>query len=400
MTLKEKTKRLYFDNPYQVEFKATVIGRETHQDLPALLLDQTCFYPESGGQPSDMGSINGVEVVDVVEKDEKILHVMRDDVTSDQVQGLIDWVTRFDHMQQHAGQHVLSQSFYALFNAETVSFHLGKGTSSVEIGMPDIKEEELENVEKLANEVVFQDEEICTYITSEDLIETIPLRKHPQKTGHIRVVQISDFDYSACGGTHPRRTGEIGLIKILKWERIRGNLRFEFVCGHRALRDYSVRNRILRETSLRFSVGESELLDSVDKLFSEFKAQRKQMRDVQQSLLKYEAQEFVQSAEGKIIKHVFVQKAPDQMRQLSLNIIKSGEFVVLFGTEYEGRVHLIFARSEDLEPDLRELVPVISPLIEGRGGGRPSLVEIAGNRSGNLKQALEKAHQFIMDRLG
>lgn len=393
------TKRLYFDNPYQVEFEATVIGREWYQDRPALILDQTCFYPESGGQPADRGSINGVEIVGVIEDQNKILHVLRDEVTADKVRGIIHWETRFDHMQQHAGQHILSQSFHALFNAKTLSFHLGKLTSTVEIEMKEISEDEVEKVEKLANEVVFQDEEICTYITPEDMVKNVPLRKPPQKEGHIRVVQISDFDYSACGGTHPQKTGEIGLIKILKWDRIRSNLRFEFVCGKRALSDYSMRNRVLREVTIRFSAGEGDVMTSIDKLFAEYKDLKKNYRKSQDDLIRYEAQNIVQKTKERIIVQTYINKAPDQLRNLSLNIIHSGEYVTLFGTKLEGRVHLILACSEGLGVDMRELIPLVSPLIEGKGGGRPTLIELAGTKSENLQAALDKARQAIELRL-
>jgi len=399
MSDQKKTRRLYFDNAYQVEFKAKVTGREPYKGRPALRLDQTCFYPESGGQPADKGSLNGVEVVDVVEEEEKILHVLKKEMTAEQVLGIIDWETRFDHMQQHAGQHILSQSFYALLGAETVSFHLGKVTSTVEIDKQEIKEEDVEKIERLANEIVFRNEEICTYIASKEEIAAVPLRRPPKKEGHIRVVQISDFDYSACGGTHPERTGEIGLIKILKWERIRNHLRFEFVCGHRSLRDYSARHRVLREVALLFTVGESELPSSVQKLFSELKSQKKRLGKVQQKLLRYEALDLIQNAQGRIIRHVFADRSPDQLRQLALNIINSGSYVVLFGVCFEGRARLIFARSGDLEPDLREVVPEISPIIDGRGGGRPSLIEISGTQTGALEKALEKAFEIIENKI-
>ncbi|MFC2165178.1 DHHA1 domain-containing protein [Acidobacteriota bacterium] len=395
----ETTKRLYYNNPYQVEFEAMVIGRELHQDRPALILDQTCFYPESGGQPADRGSINGVEVVDVVEDQDEILHVLRDEVVADKVRGIIDWKTRFDHMQQHSGQHILSQCFHALFDAKTVSFHLGKSASTVEIEMKDITENEVEKVESLANEVVFQNEEICTYITPKEMVKTVPLRKPSQKDGNIRVVQISDFDYSACGGTHPQKTGEIGLIKIIKWDRIRGNLRFEFVCGQRALSDYSLRNRILREVAIRFTVGEGNVMTSIDRLFAEHKDLKKKYRKLQDDLIRYEALEIIQKADTKIIVQTYTDKSPDQLRNLSLNIIRSGEYVTLFGTKLEGRVHLILACSESLGIDMRELIPLVSPLIEGKGGGRSTLIELAGTKSENLQAALDKAAQTIGVRL-
>jgi len=393
--MKYETKRLYFDNPYQVEFKARVVGREAHGTKSVLILDQTCFYPESGGQPADKGRINGVDVLDVLEKDTHILHVMKSEVESDEVSGIIEWETRFDHMQQHSGQHILSQCFDTLFDAKTLSFHLGEKSSTVEIDMRDITEDEVEKVETLANEIVFQDEEICTYITPEDMIDKVPLRKPPQKTGHIRVVQISDFDYSACGGTHPNKTGEIGLIKILKWERIRNNLRFEFVCGRRALFDYGIKNRIIREVAVRFNVGESELVGTIDKMISELKDQRRQLKKTQEKCLEIEAREIQRHAEDMVIKKIFNRRPPDEIRSLALSIIRNGIYIVLFGSDLEDRVHLVLASSESLGRDMRELLPVISPLIDGKGGGRSSLVEITGHDKKKLQLALDKASDFL-----
>ena len=389
------TKRLYFDNPYQVEFKANVIGREVYEKKPALVLDQTCFYPESGGQLADKGRINGVEVLDVLEKDAKILHVMRSEVESDKVNGVIEWGTRFDHMQQHSGQHILSQCFDTLFDAKTLSFHLGLRASTVEIDKRDITEDEVDKVETLANDIVFQDEGIFTYITPEEMIDKVPLRKPPQKKGHIRVVQISDFDYSACGGTHPNKTGEIGLIKILKWERIRNNLRFEFVCGRRALIDYGIKNRIIREVAIKFNVGEGDLVGSIDKLIVDLKDQRRRLRKAQEKILDIEAKEIMKNAKGDVIKEVFTGRPPDEIRFLALSIIRSGKYVVLFGTNLQDRVHLVLACSESLERDMRDLIPVVSPLIGGKGGGRPTLVEIAGQKEENLKLALDKVSEFF-----
>jgi alanyl-tRNA synthetase len=393
--MKQGTKRLYYDNPYQVEFKANVIGRKTFENKPALILDQTCFYPESGGQPADKGRINGVKILDVLEKGSEILHIMQSEVMSDQVNGVIEWETRFDHMQQHSGQHILSQCFDTLFDAKTLSFHLGLKASTIEIDLRDITEDEVEKVETLANEVVFQDEEICTYITPEEMIEQVPLRKPPQKTGHIRVVQISDFDYSACGGTHPNKTGEIGLIKILRWDRIRGNLRFEFVCGRRALIDYGIKNRIIRDVAVKFNVGEGELVGSIDKMIAEIKDLRKQMKKTQERILDIEAQEIMKNAEGGLIKKIFTGKSPEEVRILALSIIRNGDYIVLFGTNLQDRVHLVLASSEKLERDMRDIVPVVSPLIGGRGGGRPTLVEIAGPKKENLERALNKASEFL-----
>ncbi|TEU08998.1 MAG: alanyl-tRNA editing protein, partial [Candidatus Aminicenantes bacterium] len=203
--MKEGTKRLYLESPYKVEFKAQVVEKVIWEQKPALILDQTCFYPKSGGQPCDKGTINEVEVLKVLEDEARIIHLLAEDISSDKVTGKIEWQTRFDHMQQHSGQHILSQSFHELLGAETLSFHLGEAISSVEMDLRKISEEEVENVERRANEIVFQDREIKCYFIPEEKIESVPLRRPPKKKGLIRVVEVSDFDFSACGGTHVRR---------------------------------------------------------------------------------------------------------------------------------------------------------------------------------------------------
>jgi alanyl-tRNA synthetase len=398
--MKEGTKRLYLESPYKVEFEAQVVEKVIWEQKPALILDQTCFYPESGGQPCDKGIINGIEVIKVLEDEARIIHLLAEDMSSAKVTGKIEWQTRFDHMQQHSGQHILSQSFHELLGAETLSFHLGEAISSVEMDLRKISEEEVENVERRANEIVFQDREIKCYFIPEEKIESVPLRRPPKKKGLIRVVEVLDFDFSACGGTHVRRAGEIGLIKILKLERIRNNIRFEFICGQRTLEDYLWKNRILHELSTRFTVNEGEILNTVEKLSSDLKSQKRKGKKMQEKIAQYEAQEIIQEAKGRIIKEIFVDKTPEEARFLAINIIRKGDFIVLFGLKGEERGHLILACSENINIDMREIVPLVSPLIKGKGGGRPSLVEIAGEEIENLEQALEKAFAFIKKKMG
>lgn len=391
----KETKRLYFDDPYQTEFEAQVIEHFEQERKIVLVLDQTCFYPESGGQPADKGTLNGVEVADVKEEDSKILHFLERDIAATGVRGKIHWEIRFDHMQQHTGQHILSQSFYELLRAETLSFHLGEKTSTVEIGVERISERDAERVELRANEVVFEDRPVKTYFLSEDELEKIPLRKPPEKIGSIRVVEVNGFDYSACGGTHCRRTGEVGMIKITKWERIRNNLRFEFVCGKRALRDYALKNILLHRLSLRFSAGEERLESSVENLFSELKSLRKTIKNLEEKIIHYEAAEIVQKAEGKIIEKIFERRPLEEVKFLALQIIRSGDFIVLFGLKGEARNHLVLARSESFSFDWREIVPSLCDLLRGKGGGSPSLVEMAAEKETDIRPALAKALDFV-----
>ena len=398
--MKQEAKRLYYENSYQVEFEAEVVERKNIEGKPALVLDQTCFYPESGGQPDDRGVINGIKVVRVLEEEEKVIHVLEENISSDRVKGRVDWQRRFDHMQQHSGQHILSQSFYELLKAETLSFHLGESVSTVEIDLRKADDEEVERVEHRANEVIFEDREIKSYFVPEEKILTIPLRKAPQKKGEIRIVEVSGFDHSACGGTHVRRAGEIGLIKILVWERIRDNVRFEFACGRRAVEDYAHKNKMMRQLSNRFTVPEREVFASVEKIFSDLKSQRKRIRKLEEEVVRYEALEIVRQTRERVIRKIFRDKTAEQVKFLALNIIRQGSFVVIFGLKEEQRGHLVFARSGSINIDLRELLPLVSPLVKGKGGGQPSLVEIAAELPEDLETALKKAEEFIRKKSG
>jgi alanyl-tRNA synthetase len=397
--MRDETKKLYFDDPYQVEFNSKVVKTFSHNNQPALILEQTCFYPESGGQPSDRGTINGIDVKSVFEEDGIIVHLLSQLETTDEIHGMVDWETRFDHMQQHAGQHILSQSFYERIRGETVSFHMGTESSTVEIDVRKISGQALEEVEKLSNSIVFQNKEIKSYFVSEDQIMNVPLRGLPKKSGRIRVVEVSGFDYTACGGTHPKRTGEIGIIKILKQERIRNNSRFEFVCGNRALRDYIAKNKILSQAATRFSVPEKEVPRAVEKLFSDFQTLKKSHKKIQQKLSRVVAQDIIREAKDKFIYHIFTDKTPEELRFLALNIIETHGLVVLLGLKKDKKVHVILARSDDCDIDLRKLVAIVADLINGKGGGRPALVEIVGDNPQNLSTAVDKAKRILSEKM-
>jgi len=396
----EETTRLYLEDPYRTEFEARVVERLTHEQSPAVVLDQTLFYPESGGQPADWGQLDETEVVHVLEQDEKILHVLDKPIASDHVRGKIDWTRRFDHMQQHTGQHILSQSFHELFEAETLAFHLGEAASVLEIDLREIDEAGVESVEMRANAIVQEGREIKSYFIQEDKAHEIPLRKPPKKRGELRIVEVSEYDYSACGGTHLRRSGEVGLIKISRWERIRNNIRFEFLCGRRALEDYIRKSSALRQLSLLLTAHEQDTPGAVEKMMAELKTERKKTRQLQQKYLEYEAQAVIQKSEGRIIKAVLSGRGRDEVRMLALNIIRAAPFVVVYGLKDEKGAHLVLARSETIDIDLREFVPNLSSILKGKGGGSASLVEVAGQEKGQLEQAIEKAIELIKTKIG
>jgi alanyl-tRNA synthetase len=391
----ENTKCLYFEDPYRIEFEARVIHRLSLEGNPAVVLDQTCFYPEGGGQPADKGTLEEISVIHVLERDGQVVHVLEKEISSETVRGKIDWDVRFDHMQQHAGQHVLSQCFVQLFDASTRSFHLGEKISTLEVDMRNISENETEQVEKHANKIVFQNRNIESCFYNEEDISEVQLRRPTKKKGNIRVVAISEFDQTACGGTHPSATGEIGMIKILKWDKIRNNVRLEFICGNRALEDYIRKHRDLRELSNRLTVDDSEVMASFEKLVSDLKSQKKINRRMLERIIQFEAAEIINAVDGKIVKKIFFDRAQEEIRQLALTIMREEERVVLFGLDAGERCHVFLACSEKIGIDMRELVPVISPMIQGRGGGRPSFVELSGENKKGLEKALDKAQRFI-----
>lgn len=396
------TKKLYHEDAYLTEFDAKVIERREIEGRPAVVLDRTAFYPEAGGQSSDRGTINGVEVIDVADAEGTILHILAAQLEAEAVHGIVDLARRFDRMQQHSGQHILSQAFYEVVKGATLSFHIGDEVSSLEIGVAKISDADLGRVEARANAVVFEDLEIKTYFVPEEEIGTVPLRKPPKKgeDGLIRVVEVDRFDHSACGGTHCRRAGEIGLIKVIKWEKIRGNLRFEFVCGGRALRDYQEKNRIARHAAAAFSVAERDVPAAIDKTQAEVKALKKRARRLEERVAAFEAGLMAREATGKVIQAVFEDRSPEETRFLALNIIRQGEFAVLFAAPGEGRSHIILAASEALGFDARTLVPVIAGVLESKGGGSPSLVELVTSETGKVGAALDAARLSLKNDRG
>lgn len=390
-----ETRRLYFDDACLLEFEAEVVERREHEGHPAVVLDRTAFYPESGGQPWDRGTLGGVPVLQVLDLDGTILHVLDGPAPEGPVHGAVDRAVRFDHMQQHTGQHVLSQAFWELVKGETRSFHMGPDLSTLEIGLPKIGDADCDRVEDRANAVVWEDREVKTYFVPEERIGEVPLRRPPKKQGLLRVVEVDGFDYSACGGTHVRRTGEIGLIRLGGVEKIRGNLRFEFLCGGRALRDYRAKDRTVRKLAASFSCAAADVGGQIERISAEGKALKKRARRLEERLAAFEAAEIVRGAPGRVIAGVLEDKTPEEARFLALNIVRSGDFAVAYGAAGETQGHVILARAESLKADLRQAMPAVAAVVPVKGGGGPSLVELVTADKGRLGEAVGAAARWL-----
>ena len=326
-----------------------------------------------------------------------ILHVLASELPAGTVRGRIDGSLRADHRQQHTGQHVLSQAFWELLKGETLSFHMGPEISTLEIGLKSIGDAECDRVEDRANAVVREDREVKTYFVPEERIGEVPLRKPPKKQGLLRVVEVDGFDYSACGGTHVRRTGEIGLIKLGATEKIRGNLRFDFLCGERALRDYRAKDRAGRRLAASFSCAPGDTPAQVEKLAAEHRALKKRARGLGERLAAFESEEIVRAAGGRVVAGILDDRTPEEARALALAVVRRGELAVAYGAAGESQGHLILARSENLKADLRQLVPVVAAVVPVKGGGGPSLVELVTAEPARLREAVDAAAAWLRE---
>ena len=394
--------RLYYADPYLTRFEARVVERLTWEGRPAVVLDRTAFYPTSGGQPADRGTLSGVGVVDVVVRDEDgaILHLLEGDRLPDQVTGEIDWARRFDHMQQHTGQHLLSAACERLLDADTVSFHLGAEVSTIDLNRPRIPSEAIEEVEDLVNRVIWEDRPVTTRFVPADEVAGLPLRRPPQVEGPIRLVEVADFDLNPCGGTHVARTGEIGLLKVLRLDYRGEETRVEFVCGGRALRDYRRKNRIVHRLSSMLTVGQDELEEAIARLQESLKAARRELRAVREELAEGLAERLLRSAppgSPRIVWAVLEGYEPADLRSLAQRMIATPDTVVLLAAVRE-RTHLCVARSEGLEVDAPTLLRSVCDLLGGKGGGRPHFAQ--GSAPTTDRRQVEDALRRTASALG
>src|SRR5690606_3726357 len=345
------TQRLYYSDSYTTVFDARCIERTAVNSAPAVVLDRSYFYPTSGGQPHDTGTLNGIPVIDVVvrEGDGAVLHVLERPLDADEVHGEIDWARRFDYMQHHTGQHILSQAFVRLAEAETVGFHMSADSITIDLDTPALDAALLERVETLANQIVFEDRPVRAWFPDEAELAELVLRKTPEVEGRLRVVEVADFDLNACGGTHVARTGAVGLIKILRTERRGDTLRVEFRCGGRALADYRSRHAVLSELSTALTTGYLEVPAVVEKLREENQSLRKELRAARSALLEGEAGRLRAEAPDNgafaLITHIAQDGDPQAARELVQKLAAYPQTIVLCGVPGD-KAQIIAARSE------------------------------------------------------
>ncbi len=377
------TTRLYYQEPYRTRFEAVVTACETAGDRPQVLLDQTAFYPTSGGQPFDIGTLGDVRVVDVIDRDDgEIAHVVdRRLEVGARVSGVVDWSRRFDHMQQHTGQHVLSAALDRLFNARTESFHLGTIASTIDLGR-EVSAPEIAAAEDEANRVVWEDRPVAIRFATAEEAASLPLRKEPVRDGSLRLIEIENFDLSACGGTHVARTGAIGLIAIVGVEKFRSGTRVEFLCGGRALVRFRTWRDAFAATQKYLSVAPPELAAGVERLQSDAKALQRAIRGLQEQLAVHEASALVARAEqaGDRVLVVEALEGWDAAGLKSLAAAASAaeprSAIALFSASSPALV--VVARGKDAGVDASATLKALVVKFGGKGGGKADLAQGGG----------------------
>ena len=413
------TERLYRDDPYLLEFDAAVVARRRHEERPAVVLDRTAFYAESGGQPWDTGTLGGAGVVAVIEEDGEILHVLDAEVADDRVHGRVDGRRRLDHMQQHHGQHLLSRALVEAASARTLSFHLGADEVTIDLDR-HVSDDEMRQAEARANEIVWQARPVSVREVTrreaesllaggigrlhggpapDDRAQNRSARALEEAGDKIRLIEAEGFDLQACSGTHPRTTAEVGVVLVVGHERYKGGSRIRFVCGHRALAAMHRRQRVLDEVGAAFSSGLEGLPEAVRRMLDQLRESERRGRDLLDRAMEGEARRLLAEVEAvpAVVARAYDGWPAADLRALATHLVALVPCVALLGSR-AGKAYLVFAQSEGLPHDVPALLREALALVGGRGGGRGNLAQGGGDRIEGLDDALAKAEQTVRAR--
>ena len=394
------TDRLYYRDSFLTEFDARVLSSTPSGSRHIVRLDRTAFYPDSGGQPFDTGRLGSAAVLEVSEDDSgEILHFTDAPLPEGPVHGTIDWPRRFDHMQQHSGQHLLSAIFIELFGYKTVSFHLGREASAIDLAAPAIPPGQLARVEQRVNEIIFDDRPLHIRFGTREELAAAGVRKEVQRDGILRAIEIEGVELQPCGGTHVSRTGQIGLTLLRKCEKQKGNWRVEFVCGARSLAVAREDRRLLLESARTLGGAPADLPSLVARAAEDRRALDRQRKDLQSRLAAFEARALWDEAAAcdapRVIRRVLDAAEPDYLRLLATRIVECGPAVALLAALPGG--HVVFAQSPGLPGDVSALLRQTLSAHGGKGGGTPGFAQgscpdpaLPGRLEGILESAAQR----------
>ncbi|MBQ2955447.1 MAG: hypothetical protein IJE08_03200 [Clostridia bacterium] len=380
------TERLYYDQTYLTKFSAEVTAVREKDGKTEITLNQSAFYPTSGGQPYDTGVIGGAKVEDVyVAPDGEVRHVIDGKLNAgDAVDCEIDWARRFDHMQQHAGEHMLAGAVYRLYGGNTIGLHLGADMSTIDVTMPDgsthLTEEQIYALEMDVNEQIHQDVPIKCWFPDEEELNALPLRKAPTVKEHVRIVAIGDKEMVACGGTHPSSAGQIGMVKIVDARPAKGKMRLGFVCGMRAFKDYQMRMKVSDQSAEMFSTKVEKLPEAIARMQENISALQRELNALRREQALQQVAGLMENAKeiggAKLVCGTLPALTPDALRELASGLIEKGGVIALLASPKDGGGYLtLFARSADVSCDVGKLLRQASTACGGKGGGKPDFAQ-------------------------
>lgn len=383
------TDRLYYDDAYLTEFDAIVLACRKNGEHYDVLLDRSAFYPTSGGQPYDTGTLGDARVIDVNVEDGEVWHTVTQPLpVGDSVHGRIDWPRRSDHMQQHAGDHMIASALHRLMGGVTIGLHISDEVSTIDVSMPGgatrITDEDIRRIEMDVNERIQRDVPVRCWFPEADELAALPLRKPPTVDEHVRIVAIGDDEMVACGGTHPATAGQLGLVKILSVTPARGKMRVTFLAGQRALADYIRCSKAAHTAAEALSTGVDNLTGSVISLQEKLRAVEFELVKFRKEQLLSQAGRFLAEAEllpdGTKLIARFVDADAMLLRELASKLIDQPGVIALLGAMNGEQAIYVFGRSADVTMNMGTLLRDAARPLGGKGGGKPDFAQGGGCR--------------------
>jgi len=396
------TERLYYDNAYLTEFDAEVLACKPNGEYFDVLLNRSAFYPTSGGQPFDTGVLANARVVDVNVTDGEVWHTVTEAIrTGETVHGRIDWARRFDHMQQHAGDHMIAGALHRLMGGVTIGLHVSDEISTIDVAMPEgatrISAEEIRRIELDVNDHIQRNVPIRCWFPSDEELDTLPLRKKPTVSEHVRIVAIGDDEMVACGGTHPSSAGQIGLVKIVSVSPARGKMRVAFLAGQRALMDYFRCHDAAHAAAEMISSGVENLPAGVSAMQEKLRTAEFELVQFKKEQLLSQSQRFIEEAEilsdGTKLAVGLVQADAMLLRELVSKLIEYPGVIALMGAANGEQAIYVFGRSADVDVNMGTLLRDCARPLGGKGGGRPDFAQ-----GGGRVEILDAARRAMKER--
>lgn len=360
-------KKLFYENTYITSWETKIEKVIEKDNKFYVVLEETAFYPEAGGQPGDKGTIAGIGVLDLIEEEGTIYHVLPTLPSDTLVKCQLDEGRRLDLMQQHTGQHLLSAVFFHEYDGKTSSFHLGEDYISIDISISDITSEMVQRVEEKANKIIYENHPINKFVITKEEIVNYPLRKLPPTDEDIRIVEIQDADFTSCCGTHLNTTGEIGIIKIIRHERYKGITRVYFKCGNRALNDYSLKNEALLNLSKLLNAAEYEIVPRAEAVLAELDSTKKELKELKEQLAYFEALELVKSMDKDLVTKTYSDRDFSDIQLIGKHILSMGNYIVILGSELDNR--LLYAKEGNFDINCGKVFKESLKDYNGKGGG-------------------------------